>query len=152
MRVTCLPKDKKVFEDLGFQVQDEKLTACTMEEYEANYAHCDEMPENIPYYGYHAEGGEYGANEFCCDGEALFEAPLHKDGHLVVFWDEKTDSPNEKSVARLKGYLAARERIKKVFSRDPLISAMSQSLLLASHSGSGEQQPTTAGEKGMTDK
>jgi hypothetical protein len=151
MRVTCLLKDKKVFEDLGFVAESETATTCELEDSEANYAHNSDMPKNIPYFGWHGAGGDYGAMKFCCDGEVLDEAPTDGDGTLIVVWDEKADAPTERSVRHVREYLSARARIKHLLSPDPLISAMAQSLFLVAHPGSGEQ-PTTAGEKGMTDK
>ena len=43
---------------------------------------------NIPFYGYHAEGGEYGSYAFASWAGKLHEAPLSHDGDLVLAVDE----------------------------------------------------------------
>ena len=99
--------------------------------YEANYAWYDERMNaakaNIPFHGYHAEGGEYGSYAFASWAGKLHEAPLSHEGDLVLAVDENLKPITAKARRHLRQYVAALKMIKSDFasarSADPLEEA-----------------------------
>jgi len=73
--LTCREEHKERFESI-FHYDGAKIAGTEMwffEEDEANYAFGfpDGFPEDVPYWGFHGEGGEYPGEEFACDGEQV---------------------------------------------------------------------------------
>lgn len=90
MQVWCHQDNAASFEALGFEIDDTDGGlpdgVVTLQEYEANYAHCDEMPTGFPYFGYHTEGGNYPAMVYACDGKvAELRECVAVHGEPVVF-------------------------------------------------------------------
>ena len=84
MEVRCLERDKGRFEALGFVVQNVEGDLAVLTDEQANYAHSGKMPMDVLYIGEHADGGDYGAARFCCDGRKYFENPISREGKLMV--------------------------------------------------------------------
>jgi len=60
----------------------------TVAEWEANWTYESELEEwaklNIPFYGYHGPGENYGPSVFASDGKGHYaEAETNSDGHLI---------------------------------------------------------------------
>ena len=99
--------------------------------YEANYAWYDERMNaakvDIPFHGYHAEGGEYGSYAFASWAGKLHEAPLSHEGDLVLAVDENLKPITAKARRHLRQYVAALKKIKSDFASarpaDPLEAA-----------------------------
>lgn len=98
MTVYCRPQDVPRFEELGFTAQIDPIppdaTEVEMIDEEANYAHFGDLPTDIPYHGWHHEGGDYGPAEFACDGTTYAE---WETGHGIsgyVFPDLPDDLAN----------------------------------------------------------
>ena len=107
MTVTCMTKNKEIFEDLGFEVMEdtENGEIITLEDQSANYAHSRDMPCNIPYYGSHCAGSSYGPMRFACDGAEYFEvSEMGDSGAICVEVDHNGDVAPE-SVHHVKQYL-----------------------------------------------
>jgi len=76
MELTCRKKDKTLFEEIGFTTQAESYefpTCLEMVDYEANYAHAEDMPKDLVYFGSHEGGDGYGPESFACDGTTYLE-------------------------------------------------------------------------------
>ena len=86
MKLECRRQDAPRFEALGFYIEEDesKADVATMVDEGANYAHSGDMPEDIPYYGWHDTGGGYEACVFACDGKKLAEATCLRDWLPVV--------------------------------------------------------------------
>jgi len=104
VEVTCRRRDTRRFERLGFKVVDDgnlerrvlanlgceasgdkkKAEVVTMCDEQANFGHYGKLPKNIPYFGWHDSGGEYGPHEFACDGRKIAEVETAVDGTVVV--------------------------------------------------------------------
>ena len=120
VEVTCRKRDAARFEKLGFKVLDDgNLEGCvladlglgtpsedkdsglvSMHDEQANYGHYGEMPKDIPYFGWHGPGGEYGPCRFACDGKKYLEVDASQDGEPVVHVSEggKVDKRHLKQV------------------------------------------------------
>ena len=123
MQVTCRRQDTKRFEDLGFTEQDafgdppkgDPSPIVEMVDQEANYAHHEEMPTDIPYYGQSEPGGCYGAEEFACNGqESAFVMTGHECGY-VVNWLEGYNAPDLESVDRIRKYHRILAEVRAMF-------------------------------------
>lgn len=93
MVVNCRRQDAPKFEELGFRIEDvyapgEPGDPVMMVDDEANYAHYQKMPEDIPYEGWHDAGGDYGCEVFACDGKKVHYADCNKDQSVVVTVNE----------------------------------------------------------------
>ena len=111
--------------------EDDRPGVVTASVYEANYAWYDERMNaakaDIPFYGYHAEGGEYGSYAFATWAGKLHEAPLSHEGDLVLAVDENLKPITAKARRNLRQYVAALRKIKSDFASagpaDPLEEA-----------------------------
>ena len=96
--------------------------------YEANYAWYDERmtaaKADIPFYGYHAEGGEYGSYAFASWAGKLHEAPLSHEGDLVLAVDESLKPISAKARRHLRQYVGALKQIKADFSKAALVETL----------------------------
>ena len=88
--------------------------------YEANYAWYDQRMNaakaDIPFYGYHAEGGEYGSYAFASWAGKLYEAPLSHEGDLMLAVDENLKPISAKARRHLRQYVDALKQIKADFA------------------------------------
>jgi hypothetical protein len=88
--------------------------------YEANYSWYDERMNaakaDIPFYGYHAEGGEYGSYAFASWAGKLQEAPLSHEGDLILAVDENLKAISSTARRQLRQYVTALRRIKSDFA------------------------------------
>lgn len=100
MEVYCRKADKAVFEELGFDDQECEDTpgVAWLIDYEANYAHCGDLPTNIVWHGSSEAGGDYGPSDYACDGETLQEIATAQAGGYVVSWDNTTNQPTASDV------------------------------------------------------
>lgn len=108
MQITCRRQDQARFEALGFRYECKSSTdgsVVDLIDEEANYAHYDQLPQDIPYHGYHGAGGEYGSHDLACDGQTYAEVESGRDGDYVVTWDDTTRQPSVKSLERIRAYL-----------------------------------------------
>ena len=92
----------------------------TVSVYEANYSWYDERMNTakaeIPFYGYHAEGGEYGSYAFASLAGKLHEAPLSHEGDLMLAVDENLKPISSKARRNLRQYVAALRQLKSDFA------------------------------------
>jgi hypothetical protein len=118
MSVVCRRQDASIFEELGFDLhhEDKPDTAVIeMWDAEANYAHSGDMPKDIPYYGHHYEGGDYGAHKFVCDGSVYAEAACGHNAGYVVLWDAKRNRPEPRSLRVIRAYRKRFAELRKKF-------------------------------------
>ena len=126
MQVTCRRQDTKRFDDLGFTEQDpygdppkgDPSPIVEMVDQEANYAHYEEMPTDIPYYGFNGAGDNYGASVFACDGKQYAEAGGDGDGSFVVDWSETNDLPTDDSLDRIRTYRRVLSAVREMFGEN----------------------------------
>ena len=119
MSVTCLRKDRHHFEQLGFVLEfEESPESITVElvDLEANYAHTDKMPANVPYYGYNGSGSDYGEGRIVCDGKHYAEVAVNQSWFVVV-WDYQRMKPAHKSVLRIRRFISIQKRVKALFDK-----------------------------------
>ena len=86
VEATCRKEDAGRFEEIGFKANDKGRIPGTvvLVDYEADYGHCDDLPRDIPYLGWHGPGANYGPQAFACDGKHYVEAETMNDGSLAV--------------------------------------------------------------------
>jgi hypothetical protein len=109
MELYCERKDVAVFEALGFTQQDNfnvlPPNCVYMVDEEANYAHCDEMPGKLFYYGRHESGCEFDGSDFACAGDTYQEWRTGKSG-CYVFPVDETHRVTAETYAQLDAFLA----------------------------------------------
>jgi hypothetical protein len=119
MSVTCRRQDKAQFEELGFRIEFEQSPeslVIEMVDQEANYAHADQMPADIPYTGWNGAGSNYGDGKFACDGKKYAEVAANNDG-FVMEWDFKRMKPKPMSVLRVRQFLAVHQRAEQILGK-----------------------------------
>jgi hypothetical protein len=118
MHITCRRKDQELFEAIGFHIDLDhgpEKPVIDMVDDEANYAHCDEMPKNVPYFGHNGHGDNYSDGIFACDGRCYTEVEAGYAGGFVVAWNTKTNQPDRKSLRAVRRYLSVRDKVRKMF-------------------------------------
>ena len=122
MQITCRRQDQAEFEALGFYVESEPKPEAPLVELideEANYAHYDELPTSLPYFGYHSPGGNYGPCNLACNGRKYADVETGHDGQYVINWDDKTNRPARKSLLRIRTYLKVYAQARQALSLKP---------------------------------
>lgn len=117
MQITCRRQDQEHFEELGFHVEfdeDKNNPVIEMIDEEANYAHYENMPTDIPYYGSNAAGSNYGPGSLVCDGKEFAEVGATSDGFIVA-WDYQTQQPTQRSLENIRRYLTLHATALKIF-------------------------------------
>jgi hypothetical protein len=117
MSVTCRRQDQQRFEELGFRLELEQSTDAPiieMVDEEANYAHDDEMPKDIPYTAWNLAGTNYGDGKIACDGKVFAYVSANVDGY-VVCWNKRTNQPTKQSLENIRHYLVVHQRLQKLF-------------------------------------
>ena len=107
MELTCRKKDKALFEELGFTAQGESYefpNCLEMVDYEANYAHAEDMPKDLVYFGSHEGGDGYRPESFACDGTTYLEQATDGGGGFIVMFDNEGD-PEANSLADVKIFI-----------------------------------------------
>ena len=109
--------DKEPDQEWGDYSQAGEADIVTVEVFEANYALYDERhaaaQAGIPFLGQHGEGGEYGPYAFASlDGEML-EAPLSRDGELILAVDRELQPVGE--VDGIRNYVAKLRAVEALF-------------------------------------
>jgi hypothetical protein len=94
---------------------------------EANYAYgvaggdFGDLPQGIPFYGHHSEGGDYSPGVFATDGNTIAYA-LGSDGNYSIRFDVQTGEPNQQDLAEVKNFIIfynkVREMIRTVAAAD----------------------------------
>ena len=118
IHLACRRKDRELFEDIGFRLdfdQTPNSPLIEMVDEEANYAHWNEMPSNVPYQGHNGHGDNYSDGVFACDGKRHTEVEAGYAGGFVVAWDTKKNRPAPKSLKVIRRYLAVREKVQQMF-------------------------------------
>ena len=117
MQVTCRRQDIPEFEALGFHLEFEQSPNSPIVELideEANYAHADQLPTDIPFTAWHGAGGNYGDGKIACDGYHYAEVSANQDG-FVVGWDQASNQPTQESIAGIRDYLAVHQTVQEMF-------------------------------------
>ena len=119
MSVTCRREDEDKFEGLEFASEFEISPGCLVVELvdaEANYAHHDEMPANIPYIATYSAGSNYGAGSIACDGKTYVEIARTGDG-FVVDWDYRKMKPTAQCLTKIRKFIQVEKRVKRMLNR-----------------------------------
>ena len=117
MSVTCRRQDQSRFEALGFVLESEaspESPVIEMSDMEANYAHAEEMPTDIPYYGIYGAGSNYGPGNVACDCRNYVEVGTGQDSGFVVDWDYRKRKPTARSLKRIRAYLAVDKKARAI--------------------------------------
>jgi hypothetical protein len=120
MSVTCRRIDKARFEQLGFQVEYEmnkNSSVIQMVDEEANYAHYDKLPTDIPFIASKGVGSNYGEGKTVCDGEKTVEVGLSHDNSFVVDWNYRLGLPSIKSILQIRRYLKIERRVVRLIKK-----------------------------------
>ena len=119
MRITCRRQDQELFERIGFHLdfdQTPDSAIIEMVDEEANYAHYDEMPTNIPYSGHNGAGGNYGESSFACDGRRYADVETGYGSGFVAQWDTAKKRPTAESLRAIRRYLHVYDKVQKMFT------------------------------------
>ena len=141
MSVTCRRQDKKRFEALGFHLEFERTPeslVIEMVDEEANYAHANDMPKDIPYTAWNGPGSNYGDGKMACDGKTFVEVGANNDG-FVVDWDYKKSQPTRQSLKIIRHFIKIQQRaekiIKELHQKEPHEHIFSPKTKLCHHCG-----------------
>jgi hypothetical protein len=118
MQVTCRRQDIAEFEALGFHLEFEPSPDSPVVELideEANYAHADQLPTEVPFLASHGAGGNYGDGKIVCDGNQYAEVGATSDG-FVVAWDRQANAPTPESLERIRHYFAVHQTVRELFT------------------------------------
>ena len=118
MEIACRKEDQERFASLGFVAQDwkqETPALVVMVDEEADYAHCGNLPTDVPYHGHHGAGGNYGHGALACDGETYAEVQTGHGSGFVVDWDEARQRPTPYSLHSIREYLQVRQQVREMF-------------------------------------
>jgi hypothetical protein len=92
----------------------------TVSVYEANYGWYDERAaaakDGIPFYGTHADGGEYGPYAFASWNGEHCETPLNHDCDLILAVDEDLKPIQRAARRQLRNYVSQRKAIRAAFA------------------------------------
>jgi len=119
MSLTCLKKDRKLFENMGFtQVEGSGDTWIELVDESANYAHYDELRKvKAPFVAHHYEGCEYGGVTYACDGKSIKEWAMDHEGFEIVYMssvDLKTGILRKDVIREYRKFLNTRKRARKL--------------------------------------
>ena len=115
MEVRTLEEHRKVFEDLGFdEVTEEGDGLVRLVDQEANYAHNDQLPTNIPYIAYNAAGGDYGESGYVCDGKDFREISVNKE-FIPIIEVEDDGKLNRGQFKNIQKWLALKKKVDLLF-------------------------------------
>ena len=122
--LTCNKKHIKIFIDIGYYKEGEETdNAVSMAEDEANYGNYEDLNglegKGIPFYGYHGEGGCYGASRFASDGREIAWLQCDHEGFLVVRFDEDKLDIESGDVDQARHYVEVEKRAKEYCRTDP---------------------------------
>lgn len=78
------------------------------------------LPQDIPHYGEHGEGYEYGAGEWACDGMEMAYIATHQDGGVSMEWDGMTNAPSPESIRRVQRFRHILARAKAIIEGTPI--------------------------------
>lgn len=90
MELQCRAQDVARFKELGFTPTGLRFAVAQLSGDEMNYACYDQLNDlahdGIPFYGWHGNGGDYGANLYASDGRACdwIEVCPHSHGETPV--------------------------------------------------------------------
>jgi hypothetical protein len=118
MSVTCRRLDREKFEHLGFDLLFEsspESPVIEMVDEQANYAHANDLPTDIPYYGMNGAGSDYGAGEMACDGKAYAE--VEGSNGFVIAWDYQTHQPAPQSIENIRQFIAIKKRAQEIIKQ-----------------------------------
>jgi len=104
MTVYCRPQDIKVFEDIGFTLQNDPAAPLSiLVDEEADYAHCNDIPKNVKWYGASFAGYEYPETMYACDGATFMECAVYS-GRPILRWDSEHDLPDQRDVEHTQAF------------------------------------------------
>jgi hypothetical protein len=115
-KATAHPDDAaKLAELLGVGPELESEPPWELADNEANYGHYDAMEQaaedhGLRFYGWHSEGGEYTAIEFCAGGGDFYYIEANVHGPVVRVNEDGI--PGEHDLELARDYSAAYKRIK----------------------------------------
>ena len=100
------------------ELQEDHPGIVTVSLYDVNYALCDARSAateaGVQFYGNHCEGDEYGPGAFVSWDGKQYEAPLNKDGDLMIAVDEDLEPFGD--LKHLRDYIRALRSIRKAFA------------------------------------
>jgi hypothetical protein len=109
MTLRCRKEHKAIFEEMGFNEEDEHDDgSIQMVDEQANYGHYSDLVdgdlEGIPFIASHSAGGEYGPSNYASDGEKVDSCSADHDGNeiVVVRSDGTIDPVNLENVRRFQ--------------------------------------------------
>lgn len=123
MEIHCRRQDAARFDDLGFVNQDEDAgppdQTIHMVDEQANYAHYDTMPTDVPWLGSSGMGGSYNSTVWACDGKELHCHDVGEAGGFVIDWNYQTNHPAKDHVKRIRRYLKLKQKVQQLLGRSP---------------------------------
>lgn len=121
MKLICEKVHAPLFEDLGFVEEgdhDGRGGLVEMVDEQANYAHYEELPTNVPYFGFHGSGCEYGDMAFACDGRTLCYVDTNSQSDPMVRVNEATGRTSREDLRDYRLYRQCRARTKRRLGLD----------------------------------
>lgn len=123
MQITCRVQDKAKFEE-WFPESFEPNDDGTIEMYstEANYAYqidnetTGDLPNDVPFVGWHDAGGEYTAAVFASDGKGNVQYRRGHGNDYLIEFDEVLGLPNPMDVAGVGQFIAFEKEVRKLLT------------------------------------
>ena len=122
MQLTCRTKDREVFEELGFHVETEwgdmDFPNCVeMVDYEANFAHTEDLPKDLVYFGTHGAGEGYGAEFFACDAQTYLEQASNDDGDGFIVSFDDDGNPDPSNLEEVKTFITLWNNVRVMLAK-----------------------------------
>lgn len=126
MQIFCRREDRHKFDDLftGHDGSpDGQPGVIMLSEMEANYAYgvgalrsddSGELPNDVPYYGGHGEGCEFGAGEFACDGQEFRYVTSGRNCYEIRF--DKEGNPNQDDIEEVRQFVLFKKKVEAMLA------------------------------------
>lgn len=129
MSVTCRKADVPLFTgdgDLGFSVDTEDDQDGVVVTDDERYPDIDDLPKDIPFYGYHEAGCSYGPGCFACDGTDCIE--LEAAGGMPVTEIYRNGEVSEYAMRQARIYYRILANAERLMQAAFLIEAQREAL------------------------
>lgn len=113
MKVITMEENAYLFKEIGFCEENIENGVAELVDFEANYAHGDEMPA-VPYIAYNAAGGDYGDGCEVCDGDKTMTASVNKEWVCVVEVDDDGNVVKDQ-LKYMRGFVKFRKKVELMF-------------------------------------
>lgn len=115
MQVRCARAHAHKFTEIGFRIKKEQGLLMTLVDEQARYAHCGDIPTDIPWLGFNHAGESYGASRYACDGTQLIEVFVY--GQDLCVSVDNHGQVNAAELTEIRAYLELKRKLETDFEQ-----------------------------------